>query len=169
MTDIPDENSTIGCSLCCLEGNIYLVGGDVGHGPGSRVSEYNPRTNTWRNLPCLQQERSVPNVCTLDNKIFVMGGDYNVTSCEMLDMSDDDPQWRYISKMNSDHFTGGAVVVEKKIYVLGGYEANNDEVYDVDKGILMEYLQTIVIDIYRSVEHTYQQVSQEIKARCCCC
>ena len=131
MIDIPDEHSRSWCKVCCVEDNIYLVGGD----DGRRVTEYNPRTNTWRNMPRLQKERPVgysASVCTLDDKIFVLGGDY--PTCEMLDLSDDDPQWRYIAEMNSVHNYGGAVVViEKKIYVLGG-DGNIVEVYDVDQG-----------------------------------
>ena len=56
-------------------------------------------------------------VCTLDNKIFVLGD----TTCEMLDLNDDDPHWRYFAEMNRSHEHGGAVVVDRKIYVLGRY------------------------------------------------
>ena len=62
--------------------------------------------------------------------MFVLGG-YGGTTCEMLDLSDDDPHWRYIAQMNSGHEFGGAVVIERKIYVLGG--ANTSvEMYDVE-------------------------------------
>ena len=46
--------------------------------------------------------------------------------------------------MNSEHFCGAAVVIEKKIYVLGGDGDTSVEVYDVDQGIPMEYLQIII-------------------------
>ena len=114
--------------------------GGYGYGDSAilyrRVTEYNPRTNTWRNMPSLQQEKRYGAcVCALDTKIFVLGGEDN-TTCEMLDLSDDDPHWRYIAQMNSDHYRGGAVVIQRKIYVLGG-KTTNVEVYDVDTGILM--------------------------------
>ena len=86
MTDIPDEHSRGGCKVCCVEGNIYLVGGFG----SDRVTGYNPRTNTWRNMSSLQQGRLGHSVCTLDNKIFVLGG-WCKTTCELLDLSDDDP------------------------------------------------------------------------------
>ena len=86
------------------------------------MTEYSPYSDTWRNMPSLQQDRGVNGhhcVCTLDSKIFVLGGDYGEgTSCEMLDLCDVDPQWRYISSMNSQHHGGAAVVIERKIYVL---------------------------------------------------
>ena len=65
---------------------------------------------------------------------MVMLGD---TSCEMLDLSDDDPHWRYIAQMNRKHY-GEGVVIEKKIYVLGGIDDTCDEVYDAEQGILMD-------------------------------
>ena len=108
------------------------------------MTEYNPRTNTWRNMPSLHQARGLYSVCTLDNKIFVFASDDD-TSCEMLDMSDDDPHWRYVAEKNRrfnnvDH----AVVIEKKIYAVGcggnvGFEMHEDE------GILMEYFQIIIL------------------------
>ena len=100
-----------------------------------RVKEYNILTNTWRNLPKLQKERSFPNaVCTVDKKIFVLGS-INDTTCEMLDLSDDDPQWRYIASMNSGHEGISAAVIEKKIYAIG-HGTTNVEMYDVQQGIL---------------------------------
>ena len=130
MTDITKEHSRDNCKVCCVEGNIYLVGAS-GYG-NRRVTEYNPRTNTWRNMQSLQEWRVGHSVCTLDNKIFVFASDDD-TSCEMLDMTDDDPHWRYIAQMNSGHGRGGAVVIDRKIYVLGG-ATTNVEVYYVDKG-----------------------------------
>ena len=104
-----------------------------------RVTEYNPRTNTWRNMSSLQLGRGGHSVCTLGNKIFSLGG-YDFGDCEMLDLSDNDPHWRYMAEMNKKHFDGGAVVMEKKIYVLGGH-TTSVQVYDVDQGIIMEYCQ----------------------------
>ena len=101
-------------------------------------------------MPSLQKGSARASVCTLDNTIFVLAG--NDTTCCMLDLSDDDPFWTDIAEMNSRHYGGGgAVVIERKIYVLGGDTLV--EVYDVDQGILMKYLQMIIFDIYRSVEH----------------
>ena len=108
-----------------------------GGGVRRRVTEYNPYTNTWRNMPSLQQGRYGPSVCTLDNKIFVLG-DGDDTTCVMLDLSDDDPHWRYVANMKSVHKYGSIVLIEKKIYVLSG-ENTIVEVYDVDQGMLREY------------------------------
>ena len=122
--------------MCCVDDNIYLVGG----GDYCRTAaEYNPRTDTWRYLPDLQQGRDGHRVCSLDNKIFVLGGGLSVgkdTTCEMLDLRGADPRWRYIASMNTVDRVNGAVVVGRKIYVLGNRPAVV-EVYDVDQGIMM--------------------------------
>ena len=53
LTTIPSEFSRSECKLCCVQGNIYLVGGNE----GTDVSEYNPRTKSWRKMPSLQMKR----------------------------------------------------------------------------------------------------------------
>ena len=90
-------------------------------------------------MPSLQVGRSGHSVCALDNKIIVLGGgDGEGTTCEMLDLSDDDPHWRNVANINRGHKYGSVVLIEKKIYVLSG-ENTIVEVYDVDQGILIEY------------------------------
>merc|ERR1712126_289317 len=79
LTEIPKEYARDGCKVCCVKGNIYLVGGYRGgyrHVRDSRVTEYNPHTNTWRNMPNEGLEMYYPNinVCTVDNKIFTYTG-----------------------------------------------------------------------------------------------
>ena len=121
--------------MCSIEDRIYLVDGD------RRVKEYNSRTRTWRNMPSLEHRRTLFSVCTLDNKIFVLGG--GSVTCEVLDLDEDDPHWRYISSMSCGYQGGGAVDMEGNIYALGGgYEANNVEVYDIDQGMSLKYLQS---------------------------
>ena len=104
-----------------------------------RLIEYNPSSNTWRVMPSLQDKRWIRDysVCSLDNKIFVLGGyGGGDDTCEMLDLSDDDPQWRFIADMDSEHYSGGAVVLERRIYLIGG-KNTSVEVYDVDQSILI--------------------------------
>ena len=53
-------------------------------------------------------------------------------------------------------------------FVLGGGDDTKVEVYDVEQGIFMHYLQFIILDIHRSVEVCYQHANCEIVARCSC-
>ena len=85
-------------------------------------------------MPRLKKGRFGHSVCTFDNKIFVLGGYCRDTSCEMLeDLGDDNPEGRYIADMNIEHYYGGAVVIERKIYVLGCNDTSV-LVYDVAQG-----------------------------------
>ena len=85
-------------------------------------------------MPSLQRKRSLFSLCTHGNKIFVLGG--GSASCEMMDLSEDNPQWRSIANMNGGYHGGGAVVMGDKIYALGGdYNASKVEVYDIDQGM----------------------------------
>ena len=54
----------------------------------------------------------------------------------MMDLSDDDPHCTGATLL-SRHCSGDAVVIERRIYVLGG-NTTNVEVYDVDQGISNE-------------------------------
>ena len=60
----------------------------MGGGRGDGLIEYNPPSNTWRVMPSLQDKRwrRDSSVCSLDNKIFVLGGD--TKTCEMIDFSE---------------------------------------------------------------------------------
>ena len=100
-----------------------------------RVTKFSPLTNTWTNVPSLQEGRYYEHsVCVLDDKIFVLGGGGGSDpTCEMLDLSDDDPKWRYIADMNSGHTGGAAVVIERKIFVVAG-SSSSVEIYDLDQG-----------------------------------
>ena len=116
--------------MCCVNDKIYLVG-------CYEVKEYNPRSNTWGDLPDLEWERyGGHRVCSLDSKIFVLGDDKRSRGiCIVLDLSEDDPEWNYIELMKSED-GDVAVVMGQKIYVLGG-GSTTVEVYDVNEGKLM--------------------------------
>ena len=62
----------------------------------------------------------------------------------MIDLNDENPQWKYFADTKtSDHEGGELVVVEKKIYVFGGEHSDTVEVYDSDKGKHFIYVHTI--------------------------
>ena len=138
MTNVPDEFYPYGCKLCSLDDNIYMIGNE------RRVVEYNPRSKTFKYLPRLQEGcKGGHSVCAVDNKIFVVDCDKH-PSCEMIDLNDENPQWKYFADTKtSDHEGGELVVVEKKIYVFGGEHSDTVEVYDSDKGKHFIYVHTI--------------------------
>lgn len=130
ITEIPDDIYQRGCKLCSVRGKIYLIGG-MANDTGTRAMEYNPATNTWRNMPRLLAHRgSKHQVCVLDDKIYVVGG--AGTSAEVLDLSDEAPRWRYIAPMNNHHTTGAQVVGMGDILIV--QSCGSTEVYDVGQG-----------------------------------
>ena len=80
----------------------------------------------------------------------------------MLDLSDDDPQWRYIASMNTRHLNGVAVVIEKKIYVLGGFGDTSVEVYDVEQGKYIDaiFAKYYILDVGKLFDLTHQSSTQ---------
>ena len=158
MSTIPDIFSRPGCKLCSVGGRIYLVGGR----DGRKVTEYNPGTNVWKNMPSLQKRRSAHHsVCAVDNKIFAVSGAGEDTTCEMLDLSDDEPQWKYIANMNSNHKGGGLVEVDGKIYAIGGYRNSSVEAYDAKIGIFCLKNESLI-------DRFYNTVNRDFKVLCAC-
>ena len=119
--------------ICCTDDRIYLIGGMFGD---KRVTEYNPRENTWRSLPELSHKREGQHsLCVLNNKIFVLGGK-RTTTVEMLDVSRAKPKWRNIVDTRNTHYNSGVVMLHNKIYVAGGHSTKMVELYDKQKGKL---------------------------------
>ena len=96
------------------------------------ISEYNLYTKTWRILEFSQLYRyDEHDICTLDNKIFSWCNNKML----VLDLDDDEAQWRYIAGMNKRHFFGVPVMLNRNIYTLAG-NTTSVEMYDVDQGKL---------------------------------
>ena len=129
-SDYDYEEGFAGCKMAAIEDNIYLVGTERGCLIRYEVEKFHPPSKTWRDMPCVQEERSGHSVCALGKKIFVAGGEGTKT-CEVLDTNEKKPQWRYIASMNNYHFHDALVECGGKIYMIG---EESVEMYDVDKG-----------------------------------
>src|SRR5579862_1382295 len=65
-----------------LGGKIYMFGGfaagaaseGLGWKPSDAASEYDPTTDTWKELPPLPTPRGAPIAAALDGKLYVIGG-----------------------------------------------------------------------------------------------
>ena len=131
MADIPTEFSRDGMKICCTNDRIYLIGGMFGD---QRVTEYNPRENTWRSLPELSYKRDGQHsLCVVDDKIYVIGGKRTKT-VEMLDVGRTKPKWRNLADTQNTHYNSGVVALDNKIYVAGGHSTKMVEMYDKGKG-----------------------------------
>ena len=125
LTDIPEECYNPGQKLYCFEDKVYLVGdGDPGFQSldYKSISEYNPRTKTWRFNPSLYLRRTYDTkYCIPDKNRFIFHNYYNKSYVMCYDDKSDGSLYseRFVSGMNR------VVEVRGKIYavsVLGGVE-----------------------------------------------
>jgi len=133
---------------------IYINLGDDIYAAGCYMSgsqvvkkfiRFNSLTNTWSSLPSFSKERSNFSMISLNNKIYIIGGDSNLTQfnnhfpvpyVEEYDIATN--SWIIKANMPTSRFFGVANIINNKVYVMGGatsfssqwnYVLNN-EVFD---------------------------------------
>ena len=100
-----------------------------------RISEYNPRTNTWRKLPDMRYGEHDA-ICTMDNKIFAIGGYDPLENAEMLDLGDNNvSDWTEIANCGRGHYEPGVAAMDGKIYIVGGEDQSSVVMYDYSSGV----------------------------------
>jgi hypothetical protein len=127
---------------------IILVGG-IGEGAShfellDYVTSFNPKTNTWKELPRLPFATFAPAAGLMGDKLFMFGGMLNITKDD-LRFGGEDGDYRYINhvfehKLGTDHWQhsgrylkdskGFSMVVEledKSLGVLGGHSYDNGQ------------------------------------------
>ena len=112
-------------AVATLNGQIYALGGFYGENNIevrlSSVEAYNPVTNNWiakRNLP---YEKSHFSCCSLNEKIYAIGGWHDWVS--LLSVAEYNPEtdiWVSKSPLPSGRWGHDNAVVNGKIYVIGG-------------------------------------------------
>lgn len=121
-----------GAVLC--EDKVYCVGGVSSVNSLNLVYECNMSTLEWTKKASLQTGRMNLAVVSAGNKIYAMGGDTFSDVNEVYDPVQN--QWSYLAPMPTpcQHVKG--VVVNGKIYVMGGLESwmkvsDKNQVYDI--------------------------------------
>ncbi len=73
MPDMSTERKW--CAAVCIEGNVYVVGGDDDDGSVLRSAEvYDASVGQWRALPEMSVARSACAVVGIEGKLYVVGG-----------------------------------------------------------------------------------------------
>jgi N-acetylneuraminic acid mutarotase len=125
-----------------MNGKIYLVGGFIGggvHRDGQNaVSEYDPKSNTWRILAPLKAGRGSVGVAVFEGKLHAIGGrdpaGNTVTTHEVYDPATN--TWKDLAPLPRARDHAAATAAEGKIYFAGGrYGASTDpsdmlDIYD---------------------------------------
>jgi hypothetical protein len=124
---LPDMSvARYGCAAVCIEGNVYVMGGNDGGTffKSAEMYDTSATSGQWRALPDMSVERSTCAAVFIDGNVYVMGGydgRSNLKSAEMYDTSAG--QWRALPDMSVARGGCAAVCIEGKVYVIGGGSA----------------------------------------------
>ena len=98
MLTVRMKNPLWACSaLAVSPTEIILIGGKNTNRNGE-VHLFNVQSKTWRSLHSMNQLRVSHKSFFFQNKIYVIGGDYDM-SCEVYDIREN--KWSFISSYNS--------------------------------------------------------------------
>lgn len=139
MQPMPNARAQTTCSV--LDGLVYVFGGlsEPFALASSEVNVYDPATDTWLgDAPDLPEGLCAAASCTLDGKIYFIGGHptYSPTGARSSVYAFDPAEggsWTTMSPMIKPRFYHRAVVLDGKIYVMGGRSIdieNSMEMYD---------------------------------------
>lgn len=134
-TTIPEERRRGAAAVVTHEGKLYVIGGiQYGHMSGAVnwFDEFDPETNTFKQMPDAPHARDHVNAVVVDNKLYLIGGrvssratgdDFNLTTSE-VDMYDFvTGQWQTLSKTSNlptPRAGANVVAVGDNILVIGG-------------------------------------------------
>jgi len=124
--DMPAPRSSFFTGV--VNGKIYTIGGtDVSYNGGREVSTvemYDPATDAWMRKADMPTPRAIPNVCVMNEKIYVIGGQTEngpqaaYAAVEVYDPVTD--TWSRRGDMPWPRTGAGSIVVHDKIYCFGG-------------------------------------------------
>ena len=143
---LPGGPAMQGMNLAALDGKVYRIGGMTPrNGPGTKADNYSvadcarfdPATKKWETLPSLPEPRSSHDVVVIGKKIIVTGGwairgDRNdwADTLAILDLSAKNPAWTTAAQPFKRRALMAAAF-EGKMYVIGGFDENNQIVREV--------------------------------------
>jgi N-acetylneuraminic acid mutarotase len=130
LTKMPTKRQHIDCGI--VNKKIHVIGGLTSWNTISKKNEvYDVETDTWSEKAAIPTLRNGAAIVTLDSLIYVIGGGGSQTdvwktiaTVEFYNTNTD--HWTTKSNMPIANYKPGAVVVNNKIFVLGGQ--NNDGV-----------------------------------------
>ncbi|XP_048581798.1 kelch-like protein 18 [Nematostella vectensis] len=126
--EMPLRNYIIHCGLVAHGETIYAIGGLCNAIKLS--SDVTQQSLTWEGLPQTVVDHYRPGVCLLGDNVFVVGGCDRAhsdahTVVEQLDISDPHAGWAGVVSLTTPRWGLGAVVLNKKIFAVGGFDTDN--------------------------------------------
>ncbi|HNT33550.1 MAG TPA: kelch repeat-containing protein [bacterium] len=125
---LPDMNEARAAfRAVALNGKIYVMGGCNNLSEDlSSCEVFDPATGSWTMLASMNQARILFESVVLDGNIYVLGGrtdrgSYSdaLSTCEVYDTNSN--TWQALPEMRRPHDTFQAVVLNNRIYALGGH------------------------------------------------
>ncbi|KAK3551465.1 hypothetical protein QTP70_017411 [Hemibagrus guttatus] len=109
-----------------VENFLLLLGGEDQWNPNGKhstnfVSRYDPRFNSWIQLPPMQERRASFFACCLDKHLYVIGGRNEtgyLSSVEAYNLETN--EWNYVSSLPQPLAAHAGAVHNGKIYISGG-------------------------------------------------
>jgi len=125
--DLPAVNH-YHCMTRVNDTHVILVGGYDGKSSLKSAFTYNIKTG-WKQLRDSNTPRSSHSCIMLDDdRLFTTG--YNTVSTELYSISKN--QWQPGPPLPKNHYAGKMITVDKKPYLIGGYNGYETEIYRLD-------------------------------------
>ena len=129
ITQLPTERW--GLATAVVDDKIYIIGGssaeDAGGPDGlSTVEEYDPKTNTWRQVADMPTPRYYPKAAVVNDMVYVFGGWYEERGVKLdypVRVEAYDPAtdtWTRKKDMPVSRVHPAVGAVDGKIYIIGG-------------------------------------------------
>lgn len=139
--DLPGGPRLQGLALVAHNNNLIRIGGftavnDSGEEHDLRsqasVAKYDPKTESWTDLPSLPQPRSSLDAAVLGDRVYVFGGWQLAGSSDdavwhdtalSLDLSDPNAAWQQVASPTFQRRAISVAAHDGKLYVIGGMQA----------------------------------------------
>jgi RNA polymerase sigma factor (sigma-70 family) len=124
-SEIPIEGLTWACTI---KDKIYVAIMNAMISKSIMLEEYDPATNKWERKADMPPGRRWPSVCTLDGKLYAIGGmsddDTDLTTVEEYDPASD--TWTRKTDIPTGRFSLSSSESNGLIYAIGGMQGNNN-------------------------------------------
>ena len=100
------SRSSFGCTVNVHTNEIYVAGGYTNALTSRKCEAYNVATNTWRELPSLNEEKCASSLCVLGGRYLYCIGGFSkadasgallLNTIEMLDLNSPSAKWVKLS------------------------------------------------------------------------
>uniref|UniRef100_A0A671W1I8 Influenza virus NS1A binding protein a n=1 Tax=Sparus aurata TaxID=8175 RepID=A0A671W1I8_SPAAU len=115
--------------MTLLQGQLYVIGGSNGHSDELSCGErYDPHADEWAQVPELRTNRCNAGVCSLNDKLYVVGGSdpcgqKGLKNCDAFDPVN--KTWSNCASLNIRRHQAAVCELDGFMYVIGGAESWN--------------------------------------------